>query len=135
MRRSIIELWTTFSIAQFTGGSRVTVITLEVTAMRHGRVTTSRSPDGGQRRFRELGYEPAADLIEAAQLRRLASTVLSKSPEDLAALAETNPLLVWEWITAFRKEKLAAEAEARYWSAAVAALATAKPEASRAAAE
>jgi hypothetical protein len=74
-------------------------------------------------------------LIEAAQLRRLASTVLSKSPEDLAALAETNPQLVWEWIDAFRKEKLAAEAEARYWSAAVAALATATPEVLRTAAE
>lgn len=66
----------------------------------------------------------AADLIEIAQLRRLAATVLSKSPEDLAALAETNPLLVWEWIDAFRKERLAAEAEARYWSAAAASLST-----------
>jgi hypothetical protein len=82
-----------------------------------------------------LGYVPGPDLIEAAQLRRLASTVLSKSPEDLAALAETNPLLVSEWIDAFRKEWLAAEQEARYWSAAAAALATATPAAVRAAAE
>lgn len=84
---------------------------------------------------RDLGRVPAPDLIEATQLRRLASTVLSKSPDDLAALAETNPLLIWEWIDAFRKERLAAEAEARYWSAAAAALATANPEAVRAAAE
>jgi hypothetical protein len=135
LRRNINELWTTFGTAQFTGGLHVSVITSEVTAMRHGQVTTSRTTEGGERRFRELGYEPAADLIEAAQLRRLASTVLSKSPEDLAALAETNPLLVWEWISAFRNERLAAEAEARYWSAAVAALATATPEAARTAAE
>lgn len=99
--------------------------------MRQHRLTTSNVG----RPVRELGYVPAPDLIEAAQLRRLASTVLSKSPEDLAALTETNPLLVWEWIDAFRKEKLAAEAEARYWSAAVAALATAKPDTFRTAAE
>jgi hypothetical protein len=37
-------------------------------------------------------------------------------------------MLVWEWIDAFRREKLAAEAEGRYWSAAVAALATATPD-------
>ncbi|MBX9862088.1 MAG: hypothetical protein K2Y42_04985 [Hyphomicrobium sp.] len=77
----------------------------------------------------------APDMIEAAQLRRLASTVLCKSPEDLAALAETNPMLVWEWIDAFRKERLAAEAEARYWSAAAAALSTVTPQPVRTAAE
>lgn len=97
------------------------------------RAPAPRTANGS--RIQELGYVPGPDLIEAAQLRRLAATVLSKSPEDLAALAETNPMLVWEWIDAFRKEKLAAEAEARYWSAAVAALATATPEAIRAAAE
>lgn len=80
---------------------------------------------------RSVGFAPGPDLIEAAQLRRLASTVLAKSPEDLAALAETNPMLVWEWIDAFRNERLAAEAEARYWSAAAAALSTASPEAVR----
>lgn len=99
--------------------------------MRHHRLTT---PKTGCRE-RDVGTLPGPDLIEAAQLQRLASTVLSKSPEDLAALAETNPLLVWEWIDAFRKERLAAEAEARYWSAAAAALSTATPEAVRAAAE
>jgi hypothetical protein len=104
--------------------------------MRHHRLPTSSTscPAAGLS-VRDLGYVPAPDLIEAAQLRRLAGTVLSKSPEDLAALAETNPLLVWEWIDAFRQEKLAAEAEARYWSAAAAALATARPEAVRTAAE
>ncbi len=99
--------------------------------MRHHRLTTP--PPGSQ--VRELGHVPGPDLIEAAQLQRLASTVLSKSPDDLAALAETNPMLVWEWIEAFRKEKLAAEAEARYWSAAAAALSTANPNTVRAAAE
>ncbi|HEX2840344.1 hypothetical protein [Hyphomicrobium sp.] len=99
--------------------------------MRHHRLTISQK--GGQ--VRETEHMPGPDLIEAAQLRRLASTVLSKTPDDLAALAETNPMLIWEWIEAFRKERLAAEAEARYWSAAAAALSTANPETVRAAAE
>ena len=51
---------------------------------------------------RDLGLDddldPPLAQIDEIQLRRLASTVLSKSPDDLAALAETNPMLVWEWI-------------------------------------
>lgn len=106
--------------------------------MRHHQLTTPSSAPRASatgRTVRELDYVPGPDLIEAAQLRRLASTVLAKSPEDLAALAETNPMLVAEWIDAFRQERLAAQAEARYWSAAAAALATATPEALRTAAE
>ncbi len=75
------------------------------------------------------------DPIEELQLARLAGAVLSKSPADLAALAEANPLIVWEWMEAFRRQKLAAEAEARRWSAAIAAIATASPDAVRTAAE
>ena len=101
--------------------------------MRHHRHTPTRTPPAHP--IHDVGEPTAAGLIETAQLRRLAATVLSKSPEDLAALAETTPLLVWEWIDAFRKEKLAAEAEARYWSAAVASLSTARPHVVRAAAE
>ena len=109
----------------------VSISYLEAIAMRHHRLTTPNTDC----RARCSDHTPVPDLIEATQLRRLASTVLSKSPEDLGALAETNPMLVWEWIDAFRKEKLAAEAEARYWSAAAAALATATPDAFRTAAE
>ncbi|HRN84751.1 MAG TPA: hypothetical protein PK857_08015 [Hyphomicrobium sp.] len=101
--------------------------------MRHHRHTPTRTAPVIT--LHDADETTAADIIETAQLRRLAATVLSKSPEDLAALAETNPLLVWEWIDAFRKEKLAAEAEARYWSAAAAALSTATPHVVRAAAE
>lgn len=103
--------------------------------MRHHRLTHHHRRSAPAPRLQDPDYAPAPDLIEAAQLRRLAATVLSKSPEDLAALAETNPMLVWEWIDAFRQEKLAAEIEARYWSAAAAALSTATPGAVRAAAE
>ena len=88
---------------------------------------------------RDLGpdddFDPPLAQIDQIQLRRLASTVLSKSPDDLAALAETNPMLVWEWIDSFRKLRLEAEAEARYWSAAMAALSTASPDFRRSAAE
>lgn len=69
--------------------------------------------------------------IEAVQLARLASAVLDKSPEDLLAIAENNPMIIWEWIEAFRERKLKAEAEARYWAAAMATLSTAIPEALR----
>jgi PAS domain-containing protein len=78
---------------------------------------------------------PATDRIEEVQLRRLAGAVLCKSPADLAALAESNPMIIWEWVEAFRRQKVEAEAEARYWSAAMAALTTATPEAVKTAAE
>lgn len=76
-----------------------------------------------------------SDPIEAVQLARLAGAVLDKSPEDLIAIAESNPMIIWEWIEAFRQQKHKAEAEARYWAAAMAALSTAIPEALRTAAE
>jgi hypothetical protein len=78
---------------------------------------------------------PVDDHIEQLQLERLATAVLSKSPADLAALAEANPMIVWEWIDAFRRQKVQAEARARYWSSAMASLATARPDAVRGAAE
>lgn len=102
--------------------------------MRHLRTTQYRNPLASILKARDPDCAPACDLIEAEQLRRLAATVLSKSPDDLAALAESNPMLVCEWIDAFRKERLAAEVEARYWSAAAAALSTATPRVVRAAA-
>jgi hypothetical protein len=77
----------------------------------------------------------ATDGIEQVQLRRLAGAVLSKSPADLAALTEANPMIVWEWIEAFRRQKAEAEAETRFWSAAMAALSTASPSSVRTAAE
>ena len=82
-----------------------------------------------------VGEERTADRIEEIQLVRLASTVLTKSPADLAALAEANPMIVWEWVEAFRRQKLEAEAEARFWSASMAALSTAAPSGVRTAAE
>jgi hypothetical protein len=57
--------------------------------------------------------------------------VLCKSPADLIAVAESNPMLIWEWLEAFRKERLKAETEARFWTAAVATLSTAVPVALR----
>lgn len=73
--------------------------------------------------------------IEAVQLARLAGAVLDKSPEDLMAIAETNPMLIWEWLEAFRERRHQAEQEARFWAAAEATLSTAIPMALRTAAE
>jgi hypothetical protein len=77
----------------------------------------------------------APDPIEAVQLTRLAGAVLTKSTDDLAALAESNPMIVCEWIEAFRRKRIEAEADARRWSAAMAALKTATPRAVKTAAE
>lgn len=77
----------------------------------------------------------AEDRIEELQLHRLANAVLCKSQVDLAALAEANPLIVWEWIEEFRRRKNESEQQVRYWSAAMAALSTATPQAVSTAAE
>jgi hypothetical protein len=84
---------------------------------------------------RKSPVDQPADRIDEMQLERLAATVLSKTPADLAALAETNPMIIWEWVEAFRQQKLEAETRARFWSAAMASLATARPDAVRGAAE
>ncbi len=88
-----------------------------------------------QRQMRDFGDVRRPDPIEVQQLRRLANAVVAKSRADLAALAENNPALVWEWIEAFRRQKLAADAESRYWSNAVRELSAACPRAVGAAAE
>lgn len=102
--------------------------------MRHLRVPSIAHP-----RRLDVDYadesSPSLTHIDEIQLRRLAQSVLSKSREDLIALAEANPMLVWEWIESFHKLRLAAEAEARYWSGAMAALSTAAPDARCSAAE
>jgi hypothetical protein len=66
-----------------------------------------------------------ANHIEDVQLTRLASAVLSKSPADMAALAEDNPELFDDWIGAFLRKKQEADAAARLWTAAIACLSTA----------
>lgn len=64
--------------------------------------------------------------IDAVQLERLAKAILSKDYHDLAALAESNPLLLSEWQVAFSHRRAEAEKRARYWASAAAALATVK---------
>jgi len=91
--------------------------------MRQHRLTTT----PGARLIRVEGTVQPPEAIERLQLERLASAVLSKRPADLAALAENNPMLIREWIEVFRRERCAAEADARYWAAAMAALSTATP--------
>lgn len=100
--------------------------------MRHPRLTETTIPPTRAKRQEPL---LASDPIEAVQLGRLASAVLTKSSDDLAALAEANPMIVCEWIEAFRRKKIEAETDARRWSAAMAALKTATPRAVKTAAE
>ncbi|MCH9765548.1 MAG: hypothetical protein K0U34_06100 [Alphaproteobacteria bacterium] len=64
------------------------------------------------------------ESIDVLQLKHLAKAVMSKDTDDLAALAETNPMLVREWCAAFQRQHAAAEKQARYWASASAALAT-----------
>jgi hypothetical protein len=90
-------------------------------------------------RFRPISAAEAkltADPIEDLQLMRLASTVLSKSLDDIDALSQNNPKLVWEWIQAFAAKKREADAQCKLWSSAIACLATSGPrQVSRVAAE
>lgn len=59
---------------------------------------------------------------EAAELAHLARIVLSKSPADLAAIADGVPSLQANWIEAFTAERARAQAEAEFWTAAIAYL-------------
>ena len=70
---------------------------------------------------------PSVAVIDAEVLARLADTVLTKSPADLAALAAANPSVAKAWTEAFGRAKARAEAEARFWSAAAASLSTVAP--------
>ncbi len=88
-------------------------------------VQTNHDTRSGPPAFEFRGLPAGGEAeTEALQLMRLAGAVLTKSPDDLAAIAEANPTIVWEWIAAFRQQRLEAEAAARFWSAAGAALAT-----------
>jgi hypothetical protein len=64
---------------------------------------------------------------EVQELVRLARTVLAKSPDDLAAIADDNAATQAGWIDAFATHRARAEAEARFWSAAIAYLMASAP--------
>ena len=66
---------------------------------------------------------------EIEELVRLAQTVLDKSPADLAAIADDNAAMQAGWIDAFEAHRARAEAEARFWSAAIAYLMASAPRA------
>lgn len=69
-----------------------------------------------------FGNDPQTESVE---MTRLAMAVLSKSPDDLAAIAACNGLIRARWLEAFARQKATAEEDARFWSAAMAHLATA----------
>lgn len=75
---------------------------------------------------------PAASPValpgsEVAELVHLARAVLMKSPEDLAAIAHAAPSMPVNWIEAFAAERARAEAEAKFWSTAIAYLMATAP--------
>lgn len=66
---------------------------------------------------------------ELEELVRLARTVLEKSPEDLAAIADDNAMVQAGWIEAFAAHRARAETEAQFWSSAIAYLMASAPRA------
>jgi hypothetical protein len=62
---------------------------------------------------------------DTLEMTRIASAVLSKTPDDLAAMAACNGLLRARWLEAFARRKAAAETDAKFWAAAMAHLSTA----------
>ncbi len=67
---------------------------------------------------------PGSDV---AELVHLARAVLMKSPDDLAAIANAAPSMPANWIEAFAAERARAEAEAKFWSTAIAYLMATSP--------
>jgi hypothetical protein len=64
---------------------------------------------------------------EVAELIHLARAVLLKAPEDLAAIAAAAPSMPSNWMDAFAAERARAEAEAKFWSTAIAYLMATTP--------
>ncbi len=62
---------------------------------------------------------PGSDV---AELVHLARAVLMKSHDDLATIAAAAPSMPRNWIEAFAAERARAEAEAKFWSTAIAYL-------------
>jgi hypothetical protein len=67
---------------------------------------------------------PTSDV---AELIHLARAVLLKSPEDLVAIATAAPSMPINWMEAFAAERTRAEAEAHFWSTAIAYLMATSP--------
>lgn len=67
---------------------------------------------------------PGSDI---AELVHLARAVLMKSPDDLAAIGNAAPSMPANWIEAFAAERARAEAEAKFWSTAIAYLMATSP--------
>lgn len=68
--------------------------------------------------------QPTSDPVQlpdadVAELIHLARAVLLKAPEDLAAIAQAAPSMLPNWIEAFNAERARAEAEAKFWTAAI----------------
>lgn len=74
------------------------------------------SASPGKHPFTQPVRLPEADV---AELIHLARAVLLKSHVDLAAIAQASPPMLPNWIDAFTAERVRAETEAKFWTAAI----------------
>jgi hypothetical protein len=65
------------------------------------------------------GSPETSDAIERVQLERLAATILSRSPHELAEIANANPAIYSEWIVELRRRNELAHKEAQRMSQAL----------------
>lgn len=68
------------------------------------------------------GTPPADDEIMRVQVERLAASILSRSPHELAEIASLNPAIYDEWMSEIGRRSAAARAEAQRLSMALESL-------------
>jgi hypothetical protein len=68
---------------------------------------------------RQSGDEAAESLLELVQLKRLATSIMSKEPAEIRRMARVNPMLMQEWIASFKNQQLRADHEAELWGSAI----------------
>jgi hypothetical protein len=68
------------------------------------------------------GIPETSDPITRVQLERLASSILTKSPHELAEIASLNPEIYREWIAEIARRNEEAHEEARKMSSALQSL-------------
>jgi hypothetical protein len=79
------------------------------------------------------GSPKTNDAIMKLQLERLASSILNKSPSELAEIASANPAIYHEWIDEIQKRNHEARQEAQILSQALQCLLAAPRKRGRAA--
>jgi len=68
------------------------------------------------------GTPKTGDVIERVQVERLATSILTRSPHELAEIAIGNPAIYGEWMAEISRRSAEAQAEARRMSLALQSL-------------